>query len=559
MQRILKLMLLLTVIVACGSLIAAPVQAGSSVRKIVVFNDDVTDEARQAYGQEWAKRGATVLMDLPFMNSMVLSVGKKITSKDLADDRRVKSVEENNSAQMGDETQIVKGQAVAAGEGGSGEGGSGEGGSGEGGSGEGGSGEGGSFLLPPFITKFRDLNNDEYPWGTIDAYDHSFDPNQKVDHMYYVGSWILDDVLDDMKDEHIRVAIFDTGIDPYHPRLQGAVKGGFDVVNMEPGIPMDDNGHGTHVAGTLCGNDLGVAPGVELYMVKVLDKKAEGDVASLAMALQWAISNQMDVVSMSLAYKDDLPAVRLAIESASAEGLIMVAAVGNHFNWEDDDSQGGSGEGGSGEGGSGEGGSGEGGSGEGGSGEGGSGEGGSGEGGSGEGGSGEGGSGEGGSGEGGSGEGGSGEGGSGEGGSISDVPAANPFPVMYPAKYPEVIAVSAHDVNGVMADFSNDGPEIDIWAPGVKIVSTIPGDGFGYASGTSMATPHVAGTVALMLAINPTMSPESIKKYLVYSADSGLLNAKTAVELVYRYNSVQVAPAPIDTQPVLVTKTDDDD
>ena len=202
----------------------------------------------------------------------------------------------------------------------------------------------------------------------------------------------------------------------------------------------------------------------------------------------------------------------------------MIAAVGNHFNWEEA-----AGEGGSAEGGAGEGGSGEGGSGEGGSGEGGSGEGGSGEGGSGEGGSGEGGSGEGGSGEGGSGEGGSGEGGSGEGGSAGDDPVANPFPVMYPAKYPEVIAVSAHDASGIMAEFSNNGPEIDIWAPGVKIVSTIPGDGFGYASGTSMAAPHVAGTVALMLAVDPTLSPEAIKDFLLDSADSGSLNAKQAV------------------------------
>ena len=138
---------------------------------------------------------------------------------------------------------------------------------------------------------------------------------------------------------------------------------------------------------------------------------------------------------------------------------------------------------------------------------------------------------------------------------------------MYPAKYPEVIAVSAHTVKGSMADFSNDGPEIDIWAPGVDIVSTIPGNDFGYASGTSMAAPHVAGTIALMLSVNPNLSSDMIKKILYASADYGLLDTATAVEMTYKYSrsldddatTIQPISDPVTTTVGTDNDEDDDD
>jgi len=69
--------------------------------------------------------------------------------------------------------------------------------------------------------------------------------------------------------------------------------------------------------------------------------------------------------------------------------------------------------------------------------------------------------------------------------------------VFYPAKYPNVIAVGSHDVNGTRSSFSTYGNEIDTLAPGEDILTTTINGDYGYFSGTSMAVPHVTGLLAL--------------------------------------------------------------
>jgi subtilisin family serine protease len=100
-----------------------------------------------------------------------------------------------------------------------------------------------------------------------------------------------------------------------------------------------------------------------------------------------------------------------------------------------------------------------------------------------------------------------------------------------PAAYDEVITVSAladfnglpgggapatcrTDVDDTFADFSNFGSDVDLIAPGVCILSTWKGGGYNTISGTSMASPHVAGGAALYKATHPTASPSAVKSAL---------------------------------------------
>lgn len=109
--------------------------------------------------------------------------------------------------------------------------------------------------------------------------------------------------------------------------------------------------------------------------------------------------------------------------------------------------------------------------------------------------------------------------------------------VSYPAAYEEVIAVSATEQDDSQADYSSQGPEVDIAAPGTDVTSTVPG-GTNQFSGTSMASPHVAGTAGQLAADLPR---EGVRSVLEETAEdvglsqneggAGLLDAAKAVGL----------------------------
>jgi len=105
--------------------------------------------------------------------------------------------------------------------------------------------------------------------------------------------------------------------------------------------------------------------------------------------------------------------------------------------------------------------------------------------------------------------------------------------VLFPAAYDDyVLAVAASDYNDAIAEFSNFGAEVDVAAPGVWILGPAPqlyvGTGFLpylFASGTSAASPHVAGLAALIRSAKPSLSADDIMKIIRYTADD--INATT--------------------------------
>ena len=137
---------------------------------------------------------------------------------------------------------------------------------------------------------------------------------------------------------NVNVAVIDTGIDPSHPDLTAAYAGGVNIVEPEK-LPLDDHGHGTHVAGTIAAADdatgvVGVAPGAKLWSVKVLDQNGYGTDESVALGMDWVISKAQEVggrwiMNLSLGSTAISPAEQQAVQRAIDSGVITIAASGN--------------------------------------------------------------------------------------------------------------------------------------------------------------------------------------------------------------------------------------
>ncbi|HEX3032266.1 MAG TPA: S8 family peptidase [Bacillota bacterium] len=136
--------------------------------------------------------------------------------------------------------------------------------------------------------------------------------------------------------EPVRVAVVDTGIDTTHPDLLPNLKGGVSCVSYTTAY-KDDNGHGTHVAGIIGAVDntigvVGVGPRIDLYAVKVLDRKGSGYISDIIKGLEWCVSNQIQVINMSLGSPYYSQALGDAVKRVNAAGIVQVAAAGNSSN-----------------------------------------------------------------------------------------------------------------------------------------------------------------------------------------------------------------------------------
>jgi subtilisin len=94
-----------------------------------------------------------------------------------------------------------------------------------------------------------------------------------------------------------------------------------------------------------------------------------------------------------------------------------------------------------------------------------------------------------------------------------------PAPIGVPAKYASVIAVGATNKNDSKAPFSQTGPELDVVAPGVDVLSCAVGGGYVLNSGTSMACPHAVGVAALIIGSTGLTDPDDVRQRMIDTAE----------------------------------------
>jgi serine protease len=142
----------------------------------------------------------------------------------------------------------------------------------------------------------------------------------------------------------IHVAIIDTGIDYNYSELSGVFKGGNNFVARN-GDPLDDNGHGTHVAGIIAAANngagvVGVASDVDVYSLKVLDTCGSGRTSDIIQAAQWVIDKKKEIggnwiINLSLGSDTASTSEEAEFKAASDAGVLVIAASGNSYDGSD--------------------------------------------------------------------------------------------------------------------------------------------------------------------------------------------------------------------------------
>lgn len=133
--------------------------------------------------------------------------------------------------------------------------------------------------------------------------------------------------------EGVKIAVIDTGCDLNHEDIKENIIDGFNVLSPNS-EPLDDNGHGTHVAGTISASNnslgmVGVAPRAKIMPVKALDGSGRGDNKNVTQAILWAVDNGADIITMSLGSEYPCPQMEQAIKYAKNKHVIIFCAAGN--------------------------------------------------------------------------------------------------------------------------------------------------------------------------------------------------------------------------------------
>lgn len=240
---------------------------------------------------------------------------------------------------------------------------------------------------------------------------------------------------------NVHAYIIDTGIRTTHQDFEGRATSGFDAV--DGGAADDCHGHGTHVAGTVGGAKYGVAKGVQLVAVRVLDCQGSGTSAQVIAGIDWVTANAIKpaVANMSLGGGADA-ALDAAVKRSIGAGVTYAIAAGNGFL------------------------------------------------------------------------------------GLFALDACT----QSPARVPEALTVSATDSNDAKPAWANRGTCVDVFAPGINIVSSwnTNDTATNTISGTSMASPHVTGAAALYLGGHPTATPAQVQTALVGNATTGVVTSPGA-------------------------------
>lgn len=164
-------------------------------------------------------------------------------------------------------------------------------------------------------------------------------PAPDVSQMIQVLPWGIDRVDAELVwpsgnlADPIKVGIIDTGISNKHPDLMANIKGGINTINPQKNW-NDDNGHGSHVAGIVAAVNnssgvIGVAPRADLYAIKSLNANGSGYLSDIIEGIEWGITNNMQVLNMSLGTTSNIQSFHDAVIAAKNAGVVVVAAAGN--------------------------------------------------------------------------------------------------------------------------------------------------------------------------------------------------------------------------------------